>query len=80
MGTTKTGILMGDFAAETILYLTIICSRISFLSNMKNVPTMYAEIVACLLDNILLNDGQFVLLEMRHYRNKGGPMIFYFHN
>lgn len=68
---------MSDFTVEARIWLTIICSRVSPFINLTNITTMYALMVACLFDNIPLNVGRFVLMEIRHYRNKRGPMILF---
>lgn len=52
------------------IWLTIIYSRVSSSTNLENIPTMHALMVACLLDNIPLNVVRFVLMDIRHYRNK----------
>lgn len=52
---------MNDLMVEARIWLTIICSHVSLTTNMTNVPIMQAQMVACLMDNIPLNVGHFVL-------------------
>lgn len=75
--TIKNGILMSDFTTEARILLTIIYSRVSPSTNLMNFLTMCAQMVACPLYNILLNVGHFMLMKIRHYKNKGGLMIIF---
>lgn len=73
--TIKNGILINDITAEARIRLSIICGRVSPTTNLMNVLTMHSHMVDYFLDHIHLNIGRFVVIEIWHYKNKGGPML-----
>lgn len=60
---------MNGFTTESWIWLTIICSRVSPTTNMTNISIMQAQMVACIKDNISVNFGRFVIMELKHYKN-----------
>lgn len=44
---------------------------------MTYIPIMQAYAVACLIDNISLNVGHFVLSKIKGFKNKSGPMLMF---
>lgn len=53
----KRGITSKEFTAEAKIWLAIICSRISPASNIWNISTTRAQMIASILDGIQLNVG-----------------------
>lgn len=44
---------------------------------MTDIPIMRVCMVVCILDNILLNVGLFLIAEFGDYKNWGGPMLMF---
>lgn len=44
---------------------------------MTYVPNMRAQMIACIMDYIPLNFEKFVLSDIRHIKNQGGPLLMF---
>lgn len=75
--TTKIGISLHNFIVEAWIWLAIICSWVSPCNNITYVLDMQSRMVECILDNFPLNVGCIMLSNMRHFKNRGGSLLFF---
>lgn len=73
----KTGITYNEFTIEARIYFTIIYIRVSLCTSMTYILVIRDQMLACLLENIPLNIGRFILSEIRYYKNRGCPILLY---
>ncbi|KAG5585904.1 hypothetical protein H5410_046338 [Solanum commersonii] len=54
-----------DLTAEARIWMSIVCNSISPGRNIRNIPMLLAQKMACVLDNVPLNIGQLIVNEFR---------------
>lgn len=62
-------ISLHDFMAEARIWLRFICSQVSVYTHMTYVLDVRDRMVIYILDNIPLNDGRLVLLDIRYFKD-----------
>lgn len=65
-----------EFTAEAQIWLAIICCA-SPCTNMTYILIMRDQMVSFFLGNIPLSIGQFMLPGIRHYKNRGSPILWF---
>lgn len=71
------GIMTSNFTTEARIQLNIICSRVSPSSNVTDVPSLQARMIACILDGILLNVGHYIIHELKEYLYQDSPTLMF---
>lgn len=61
----KAKILCSNLTAGARIWISIVCNRISPSRNIRNIPMLLAQKMACVLDNVPLNIGQLIVNEFR---------------
>lgn len=74
---TKSNIHMNDFTVENWIWLNIVCSQVFPFIHITTVLDLRARIVACILDGIFLDVGQFVVSDIKLFKNQGGTHLFF---
>lgn len=73
----RKGITSKEFTVEAKIWLAIICSRVSLVSNVWNVPILRALMVACILNGTPLNVGEIFVNELKEYRRLNGTSLLF---
>nr|XP_033517221.1 uncharacterized protein LOC117281468 [Nicotiana tomentosiformis]XP_033517222.1 uncharacterized protein LOC117281468 [Nicotiana tomentosiformis] len=63
----RKGLKSIDFIAKAKIWPYIICNRVSPCGNVSNVSYTIALIIACILDDIHVNVGHYILQELKKY-------------
>ncbi|KAH0743246.1 hypothetical protein KY290_031239 [Solanum tuberosum] len=72
---TKLGILCSYMTTEASTWMSIVCNSISPSVNIRTILMLQAQIVACVLDNVLVNIGHLIVNEFREFKMCDNPSL-----
>lgn len=59
--------MASDFTVEDKMWLKIICSRVSPLSNVFDVLLLQGRMISCLFEGIPINVGHYIMNDLKEY-------------
>ncbi|MCD9644444.1 hypothetical protein HAX54_032658 [Datura stramonium] len=73
----KKSITSEELTTKATIWLAIICSRVSPAGNVRNIPVLWAQMTACILDSIGINVGRFIIKEPKEYLEQDSPSLMF---